>query len=405
MKLPISALILAKNEEKTIRFCIAPLRDHVQEIIVCDTGSKDKSVAIARSLGAKVMKMKLNNDFAVLRNAMIEKASCPWLLQMDADSRIAPRDVTHLRRLISRRNVYAYDFPRHNYTNDFGLFSSWHPCKKEYPQEERFSKMPGYYLSSQILLFRKDSRLKYVFPVHESLRPAINKHGLRLAKSAIPFHHFELNKGMARHRRKHLFYLRLERKTIRRWPKEPAAYANLIRDVLFTKNNLREAEIAGKKLTPLAPGNADFWFLRALVAMCLKKWHEADRFISKSTKIKASGDNLCLKGWIELKKNRLDEAELFLRRTIQKKKDNPLALNLLGVLKERSNKPLEAIRYFTRAIRIFPVYEDALLNRAAKYEQTGQYKKALSDYHRLIALKPNAFALRRIKILAHLLRR
>src|SRR3989338_152893 len=119
MKLPISLLILAKNEEKTIGFCIEPLKNYVQEIIVCDTGSKDRTIAIARSLGAKVIKMKLNNDFAAVRNAMIEKSSCPWLLQLDADSRIATCDLPLLFRLMSKKNVSAYEFPRRNYTRDF----------------------------------------------------------------------------------------------------------------------------------------------------------------------------------------------------------------------------------------------------------------------------------------------
>ena len=370
MKLPISLLILAKNEEKTIGFCIEPLKNYVQEIIVCDTGSKDRTIAIARSLGAKVIKMKLNNDFAAVRNAMIEKSSCPWLLQLDADSRIATCDLPLLFRLMSKKNVSAYEFPRRNYTRDFNLFNTWQSCNNEYPKEEKFSQMPGYYLSSQILLFRKDVRLKYIFPVHESLRSAINKYGLRLVKTTIPIHHFEFHKGFSWHRKKHLFYLKLERKSVRQWPRYPDTYANLVKDILFTQKNIREAEIAAQKLTSLAPINPHYWLLRAMVAMSLEKWPEADRYISKSLKMGASGDSLCLKGWIKLKMGRLDAAETFLLRAIQKKRDNPLALNLLGVLKERSDKPLEAIRCFTRAIKLLPIYEDALWNREIMYERT-----------------------------------
>lgn len=370
MKLPISLLILAKNEEKTIRFCIAPFKQIVQEIIVCDTGSTDRTVSIARLLGAKIMRMRLNDDFSAVRNAMIEKASGSWLLKMDADSRIAFRDIGRLRFLINQKKVHAYAFQIRNYTSDFNLLNSWQPCKNQYPEEERFSKMPGYYLSSGIWLFKKDPQLKYVFPVHESLQPAITEHHLCLGQAQIPIHHFELHKGMGWHREKHLFYLRLERKAIRHWPKETAVYANLIRDILFTKCPLPEAERAGQKLTALAPRNAGFWFLRALVAMCLKKLHEADHFISKSIRIEPSSDNLCLKGWVTLKRDRLGEAKTFLRRAIQKKKDNPLALNLLGVLSERSGKLLEARHYFARAIKLLPTYKDALSNLSIIQKRT-----------------------------------
>lgn len=369
MKLPISVLILAKNEEKTIGFCIAPLKNKAQEIIVCDTGSQDRTIAIARSLGAKIMRMKLCQDFSAVRNAMIRKASCPWVLQLDADSRIAARDFSLLNRLMTKKNVFAYEFLRRNYTHDFNLFNSWQSCNNEYPKEERFSKMPGYYLSSQILFFRNDARLNYVFPVHESLRPAIDKHCLRVVKTKIPIHHFEFHKGLECHRKKHLFYLKLERKTVRQWPSHPDAYAHLIKDILFTQQNVREAERAGGKLTALAPRNPYNWFLRAVIAMLFEKWQEADRFISKSIKLKVSGDNLCLKGWIKLKTNSFDAAEIILLKAIQKKKENPLALNLLGVLKERSGKPVEAIRYFTRALKLLPGYDTAWLNLKAVLER------------------------------------
>jgi len=85
----ISAIILAKNEEKNIKACIAGL-SFCKEIIVIDDNSTDKTSEIAKKLGAKVIIHSLQNNFSAQRNFAMTKALYPWILFIDADERVTP---------------------------------------------------------------------------------------------------------------------------------------------------------------------------------------------------------------------------------------------------------------------------------------------------------------------------
>lgn len=363
MKLPISVLILAKNEEKTIRFCIEPLRRRVREILVGDTGSSDRTRAIARSLGARIVPLKIKNDFSKARNALLDKANQPWVLMLDADRRIAPGDVPKLADLLKKGGADAYEFSLRNYTNSPPMLCDWRKCKKKYPFEEKFSGAYGYYPSRHILFFKNTPLIRFCFPVHESLLPDIGKNRFKIKPAGIPVHHFEFKKGLRHHLKKHLWYLRLERKTVRQWPQYSKNYFNLAYDLVLSGKGSGEVLKIASLLTKRWPSSLA-WALKALAYMLRGNLRSADRCASQAMRLEKNSVNLCLYGWIQLKKNRFKQAEKFLRQALEKRGGHPLALNLLGVVKERTGFQKEAIAWFERAIEILPVYPDAIFNRA-----------------------------------------
>ena len=83
----ISAIILAKNEEKNIKTCLQDL-SWCDEKIVIDDNSTDKTIELAQKYGAKVYKKHLSN-FSEQRNYAIEKAKGDWILFIDADERVS----------------------------------------------------------------------------------------------------------------------------------------------------------------------------------------------------------------------------------------------------------------------------------------------------------------------------
>ena len=87
MAVNLSAVILAKNEEATIKDCLNSL-SFCDERIVIDDYSTDKTVEIAKELGALIYKHPLDNDFARQRNFGLEKAKGDWVLFVDADERV-----------------------------------------------------------------------------------------------------------------------------------------------------------------------------------------------------------------------------------------------------------------------------------------------------------------------------
>ena len=85
----ITAIVLAKNEEKMIGDCLASVK-FANEIILIDSQSTDKTAAIAKEHGAKIFE-ETSRDFSAKRNLGLQKASGEWVLYIDADERVTER--------------------------------------------------------------------------------------------------------------------------------------------------------------------------------------------------------------------------------------------------------------------------------------------------------------------------
>lgn len=83
--LPISLCMIVKNEERFLPTCLESCAPHVDEIIIVDTGSTDRTIEIAESFGATIYHYKWDDDFAAARNKSISHATKAWILQLDAD--------------------------------------------------------------------------------------------------------------------------------------------------------------------------------------------------------------------------------------------------------------------------------------------------------------------------------
>ena len=97
--------MIVKNEEKFLPQCLNSVRDYVDEVIVCDTGSTDRTIEIARSYGATVIEDPWRNDFSWSRNKSIEAATKRWILFIDADEELTEDSRPSLLAL---KNVPAY---------------------------------------------------------------------------------------------------------------------------------------------------------------------------------------------------------------------------------------------------------------------------------------------------------
>ena len=95
----ISLCMIVKNEERFLPACLASVREVVDEIIVVDTGSSDRTIEIARSFGATVIERAWRNDFGWARNESLAPATRRWTLVLDADEELAPEALPLLRAL------------------------------------------------------------------------------------------------------------------------------------------------------------------------------------------------------------------------------------------------------------------------------------------------------------------
>ncbi len=84
----LSAAIIVKDEADHLDACLSSLRGLVDEIVVVDTGSSDRTVDVAEQSGAVVGHEPWRGDFATPRNLSLDLASSDWILYVDADERV-----------------------------------------------------------------------------------------------------------------------------------------------------------------------------------------------------------------------------------------------------------------------------------------------------------------------------
>ncbi|HUS99201.1 MAG TPA: glycosyltransferase, partial [Candidatus Thermoplasmatota archaeon] len=90
--LRLSLCMIARNEETQIGKAMKSVDGIVDEIIVVDTGSSDRTKEIVKEFGGKVIETKWEDDFSKARNLGIREATCDYILVMDADEFISPGD-------------------------------------------------------------------------------------------------------------------------------------------------------------------------------------------------------------------------------------------------------------------------------------------------------------------------
>lgn len=114
----LSAVIIAKDEEKNIGPCLESVA-FCGERIVVDSGSRDATVRLAERAGAKVYRRDFD-DFASQKNFAMSKARGDWLLLLDADERVTPELRREIERTLASADVDGYYLPRRN-----NLFGHW----------------------------------------------------------------------------------------------------------------------------------------------------------------------------------------------------------------------------------------------------------------------------------------
>lgn len=96
--LPLSVCIIAKNEEKHIGECLKRLSSYGFEIVLTDTGSTDRTLAVAEKYTDRIYHFDWCDDFSAARNFCMEKASHDWILSLDCDEYIEKLDQAALGR-------------------------------------------------------------------------------------------------------------------------------------------------------------------------------------------------------------------------------------------------------------------------------------------------------------------
>lgn len=109
----LSAVILTKNEEKTIASLLTRLR-FCDEILLIDNGSTDRTVEIAKKAGATLLQSEAES-FADRRNLGMEKAKGDWILCIDADEVLSDALIGEIKAAVARTDIFAYYLRREDH--------------------------------------------------------------------------------------------------------------------------------------------------------------------------------------------------------------------------------------------------------------------------------------------------
>lgn len=97
--LPLSVAIVTLNEEASLPRLLASIRSLASEIIIIDSGSKDRTAEIAREHQA-IFETAPWSGFTAQKNRAMERCSHPWVLSLDADEEISPELATSIREFL-----------------------------------------------------------------------------------------------------------------------------------------------------------------------------------------------------------------------------------------------------------------------------------------------------------------
>lgn len=377
-KAAVSACMIVKNEEELLPGCLESIRDWIDELIVVDTGSTDRTVEIAESYGAHVFHQSWEGDFSKHRNFSIAQATREWVFIIDADECIYQEDVSLIKKVLNQQDYNIISINVFNVTGK---------------NEEQVTFLPS------IRFFRRNLGLKYEGIVHNLLLPPADQ---PIMRAGIRLKHYGYGLSPEKMKAKMSRSKELLEKQITENPNNSFAlfnYAQLLRGEGVEgrpENASKIIEAAGRALELTHPDIASERHIHimahhqlAWVYFVLGKYEKAERYCFDVLLFKPDYlDALLLLGHIYLRQEFFDKAEQYYRKYIeaQRKYNETCEVDNIIILNPRS---LPAAYYG--------------LGLAA--EHTGDLEKAGQHYRRTFQLSPGymdvSFRLGRLYLIDH----
>jgi len=336
----ISLCVIARDEEKNIEKCLSSVQGLVNEIIFVDTGSKDKTISIAKKFTGKIFNFTWTDNFSDAKNFALSKATGDWILFLDADETISESDHQKIENL-TKTGFLGFSFIQRNYTNETGGFELTSTKNDSY-QESKSAF--GYVPRKMVRFFKNLPGIKFEGAIHENIAESILKLG-KIKDTNIPIHHFARST-----KEKIKKYIELEKRNLK---DDFYSYCKL-GSQLHTLGEIPEAIIYLKKSISKNPDFPYSWLELGAIMLELGSLKEAEKA--------------------------LQEAEHLT--------NSPMLYNYLGILYSMQGKYEEAITYLKKAISLLPNNPDFHFNLGSAYLNTGEKNQAYTEMKKAISLNP-----------------
>lgn len=149
----LSAVIIAQDEERSIGKVLGAIKSLVDEIVLVDSGSTDRTVEIATEYGARVIHQDWLG-YSAQKNFALEQAKCEWILSLDADEIVTADLADEIKSVLSNSRI--------NECDGFKIARLMHVG-------DRALCHGGFYPDAQLRLFRRGMGRFNDRLVHESI--------------------------------------------------------------------------------------------------------------------------------------------------------------------------------------------------------------------------------------------
>lgn len=158
----LSLCMIVKNEEATLTKCLESVQDIVDEMVVLDTGSTDKTVEIAQKFGANVPTFEWDDNFAEARNEALKYVTGDWVLVLDADEILNKKVGTQIKEAIDKDDNLVINLVRHEIGSSQSPYSLVSRLFRKHP-EVNFSRPYHAIIDDSVSeLLKKESHWKIV---------------------------------------------------------------------------------------------------------------------------------------------------------------------------------------------------------------------------------------------------
>lgn len=228
----ISLCMIVKDEEKFLADCLDSVKGLVDEMIIVDTGSKDRTKDIAKAHGAKIVHFFWQDDFALARNESLRHATGDWILVLDADERIETGDHERIRNCTKDESFQAYGLVQRNYT-DSSNARDFVTCDGDSSPYCKYFK--GFSPNVLVRLFRPNPQFRFEGRIHETIEKSVAACGGKIKVTSIPIHHLAYRAEEIRKKSKDELYEKLGNEKVTEDPTNPRGFFEL--GVLHLRRN------------------------------------------------------------------------------------------------------------------------------------------------------------------------